>query len=297
MTKHLLFSGLILLMACPTPPTPNNSPNSTPGNNSASTQNGNNGGNGGQNAGNKGAQNPQPKGTPPGEPAEGDQGDKGEQGNQGEQGNGEKQANNQVGNPDGPPPGSVPSAPNENGEQPMENQELKVPSDEEMEKDGSIMGVFNDLGGQDLPAQYTQKTVEGMDHITLSGTITCKGEGCDTALILRITPSFQPSEKDGPLSEELKMEEGGTITSTEITKGGGKYTVKVPKSDGSVVLELLMDEDDDGKASMGEKFVIYEGGGGIPINADRSDLNFEFAPVNLKAPLGGAKPPGNGDAQ
>ena len=290
MTKPLLFSGLMLLMACPTPPTPNNSPNSTPGNNASTTPNGNNGG---QNAGNNGSQNPPPQGDQANQGGQANQGEKGEKG----QANGEKAGNNQVGNPDGPPPGSVDSDPNENGEKPMENQELKVPSDEEMEKDGSIMGVFNDLGGKDLPAQYTQKTVEGMDYVTLSGTITCKGDGCDTALILRITPSFQPSEKDGPLSEDLKMEEGGTITSTEITKGGGKYTVKVPKSDASVVLELLMDEDDDGKASMGEKFVIYEGGGGIPISEDRSDLNFEFAPVNLKAPLGGAKPPGNGDSQ
>ena len=85
---------------------------------------------------------------------------------------------------------------------------------------------------------------------------------------------------------------GGTITSKDIGKGGGDYEVLVPKGDGAIVIELLLDEDADGKASLGEKFVIYEGGGGIPIDADRPDINFEFSPVNLKAPLGGAKPPG-----
>ena len=182
-------------------------------------------------------------------------------------------------------------------EQPVEKEELTVPSDEDIEKDGSIMGIFNDLGGQDLPPQYTQKSVSNMEHITLSGTITCKGDECDVPFVLRITPSFQPTEDDGPLSENLKMEEGGTITSTNLTRGGGDYTIKVPKSNGRVVLELLLDADDDGKASMGEKFVIYEGGGGIPIDQDRSDIDFQFSPANLKAPLGGAKPPGDNGPQ
>jgi len=272
MTKPLLLTSLLFLMACPTPPTPNNTPNSTPGSNASPTPPSNN------NGGNQAGQNTQvgQQGNPPG-------------GNGGPVNGGG--SGNENGNPDGPPPGAQ-AAPGEGGDQPQENQELKVPSDEEVEKDGSIMGVFNDLGGQDLPPQYTQKSVSGMDHVTLSGKITCKGEGCDAPFVLRITPSFQPSEEDGPLSADMKMEEGGTITSTEVTRGGGDYSIKVPKGNGRVVLELLIDEDGDGKASMGEKFVIYEGGGGIPIDADRPDINFEFSPVNLKAPLGGAKPPG-----
>ncbi len=285
MTKPLLFTGLLILMACPTPPTPNNSPNSTPGSNAAPTPGGNNGGPTAGQQGNQGNQG----GTPPNNP-------NGNQGNQGGQPPGGGEAN-QTGNPDGPPPGSVAAGPGEAAEQPMENQELKVPSDEDIEKDGSIMGVFNDLGGQDLPAQFTQKSVERMKHVTLSGTITCDGEGCDMPFVLRITPSFQPTEEDGPLSDNLKGEGGGIITSTEITRGGGEYAIKVPKSESNVVLELLMDEDGDGKASIGEKFVIYEGGGGIPVNEDRKDIDFQFAPVNLKAPLGGAKPPGGGPDQ
>lgn len=291
MTKPLLFTGLLMLMACPTPPTPNNSPNSTPGSNAAPTPSGNNGAmNSGQQGnpdgqGNQGGQAPTPNGS---------QGN-GNQGGQPPSGGGG--GANQTGNPDGPPPGSVAAGPGEAEEKPMENQELKVPSDEDIEKDGSIMGVFNDLGGQDLPAQFTQKSVERMKHVTLSGKITCDGEGCDVPFVLRITPSFQPTEEDGPLSENLKGEGGGIITSTEIARGGGEYSIKVPKSESNVVLELLMDEDGDGKASIGEKFVIYEGGGGIPINEDRKDIDFQFAPVNLKAPLGGAKPPGGGPDQ
>ena len=155
------------------------------------------------------------------------------------------QGGNQGGNPDGPPPGTIATGPGEGDGQPGENQELTVPSDEDIEKDGSIMGVFNDLGGQDLPPQYTQKSVENMDHVTISGNITCKGDECDVPFVLRITPSFQPTEEDGPLSENLKMEEGGTITSASISRGGGAYSIKVPKSNGRVVLELLLDADDD----------------------------------------------------
>ncbi len=287
MTKPLLFTGLLMLMACPTPPTPNNSPNSTPGSNVAPTPGGNNQAQAPNNGPSNGSGNNQgggEQGNPPGNNGGGTPG----QNNGGE-------ANNQGGNPDGPPPGTEGSGPGEgDGQiQPVENQELTIPSDEDIEKDGSIMGVFNDLGGQDLPPQYTQKSVEGMDHVTISGNITCKGDECDVPFVLRITPSFQPTEEDGPLSENLKIEEGGTITSASISRGGGAYSINVPKSNGRVVLELLLDADDDGKASMGEKFVIYEGGGGIPIDEDRKDINFQFSPANLKAPLGGAKPPGD----
>lgn len=288
MTKPILFTGLLMLMACPTPPTPNNSPNSTPGSNAAPTPGGNNGP----------SQNNQGQNNAPGQNNNGP-GNAGQ--NNGGPGNGTPDngngANNQGGNPDGPPPGTVAQGPGEGDGQPGENQELTVPSDEDIEKDGSIMGVFNDLGGQELPPQYTQKSVEAMDHVTISGNITCKGDECDVPFVLRITPSFQPSEEDGPLSENLKMEEGGTITSASISRGGGDYEIKVPKSNGRVVLELLLDQDDDGKASMGEKFVIYEGGGGIPVDEDRADIDFQFSPANLKAPLGGAKPPGDNGPQ
>ena len=55
MTKPFFFTGLLMLMACPTPPTPNNSPNSTPGSNVAPTPGGNNQGpnNGPNNGANK----------------------------------------------------------------------------------------------------------------------------------------------------------------------------------------------------------------------------------------------------
>ena len=289
MTKPLLFTGLLMLMACPTPPTPNNSPNSTPGSNVAPTPGGNNqapnNGPGGPGNGPGNNQGGGEQGNPPGNNGGGTP----EQNNEGE-------ANNQGGNPDGPPPGTVLADPTpvEGDEQmpPVENEELTIPADEDIEKDGSIMGVFNDLGGQDLPPQYTQKSVAGMDHVTISGNITCKGDECDVPFILRITPSFQPTEEDGPLSENLKVEEGGTITSASISRGGGAYSINVPKSNGRVVLELLLDADDDGKASMGEKFVIYEGGGGISIDEDHKNIDFQFSPANLKAPLGGAKPPG-----
>lgn len=268
--RPLLMASLLTLMACPTPPTPNNSPNSTPSNNAAPQPN--NSGNGGPTAqgGNGNAGGPPVNGAP----------------NNGGADN--------PGQPQGGPPVAGNPTLGENAE-PIVDQELKVPSDEEIEKDGSIMGVFNDLGGQEIPAQYTQASVKSMDHVTLAGTITCNGDGCDVPFILRITPSFQPSEENGPLSETMGKENpnvGGTITSKEIGKGGGDYEILVPKDDGSVVIELLMDEDGDGKASLGEKFVIYEGGGGIGINTDRTDLNFEFSPKKLKAPLGGAKPPG-----
>ena len=258
MSRTLLFASLLTLMACPTPPEPNNSPNSTP-KNAAPT-------------GNNETVKTAPNSPPP----------KGGDGTVNPPAGGPNDAKGEVGGPQGQGQPTPPEG----------EEELKVPSDDEIEKDGSIMGVFNDLGGQELPPDFTQSSVESMEHVSLSGTITCNGEGCDTAFVLRITPSFQPTESDGPLSDTLKQQEGGTITSKEISRGGGEYTILAPKKTNNVVLELLLDDDGDGKASMGEKFVIYEGGGGISLTKDRTDLNFQFTPKALKAPLGGAKPQG-----
>ena len=266
MSRTLLFASLLTLMACPTPPEPNNSPTGTPNSNPGP----NNGNNANNTAGNNVPTAPPPKG---GEGGEG--------------------ANSAPGNiPDGKPTGGPASPPSDDSQltPPDGEEELKEPSEEDMEKDGSILGVFNDMGDKELPPKYTQSSVESLDHVTLAGTITCKGDGCDTNFVLRITPSFKPTSSDGPLSDTMKQQEGGTITSKEIQRGGGQYTILVPKSDDSVVLELLLDEDENGKASAGEKFVIYEGGGGISLSKDSMGLNFQFSPKDMKAPLGGAMP-------
>lgn len=273
-----IFFGLLVLLStgCPTPPTPQQT-----GNNATPSGNG---GNGGGNMGNQ-PNNPQgqnnsggPVGKPPG--ADGDA-----QNNPGPPSNPQKTPDGQeilVG-----PGGIAPEAGADSLQQPEAG--LTVPSDAEIEKDGSIMGVFNDLGGQDLPAKYTQDAIASMTHVTLSGKISCNGSGCDYPYVLRVTPSFIPSQENGPLSENLLKKEGGMITSKKL-KGAGDFSIVVPKSDTKVVLELLIDEDSDGAVSLGEKFVIYEGGGGISLDSDKSGVNFAFSPANLNAPLGGAKP-------
>ena len=274
-----IFFGLLVLLStgCPTPPTPQQTGNnSTPSNGG-----GNGGGNGGQQNNPQGQNNsggPGPVGKPPG--TEGDA-----QNNPGPPSNPQKAPDGQeilVG-----PGGIAPEAGADSLQQPEAG--LTVPSDAEIEKDGSIMGIFNDLGGQDLPPKYTQDAIASMTHVTLSGTITCTGSGCENSYVLRVTPSFIPSQENGPLSENLLKQEGGMITSKKL-KTAGDFSIVVPQSDAKVVLELLIDEDNDGKVSLGEKFVIYEGGGGIGLDSDKSGLNFAFSPANLNAPLGGAKP-------
>ena len=52
-------------------------------------------------------------------------------------------------------------------------------------------------------------------------------------------------------------------------------------------MELLLDQDQDGKASKGESFVIYEGGGGIELSKDQSDITFKFHPKIMTAPPAG----------
>lgn len=289
-----LFFGLLVLLStgCPTPPTPQQTGNNSTTSNGGNAGNaGNPGGNGGANAGGNGGNGGNQPNNPPGQNNQGGPGPVGKPpGAEGD--TNPNQPNNPQKNPNGEdvligPSGITPDG----GENSLQQPEavLTIPSDAEIEKDGSIMGVFNDLGGQDLPAKYTQDAIASMTHVTLSGKISCNGSGCDYPYVLRVTPSFIPSQENGPLSENLLKKEGGMITSKKL-KGAGDFSIVVPKSDTKVVLELLIDEDSDGAVSLGEKFVIYEGGGGISLDSDKSGVNFAFSPANLNAPLGGAKP-------
>ena len=134
------------------------------------------------------------------------------------QGNG-RGLNNQGANPDGPPPGTMATGPVDANEQPVEKEELTFHQMKILKK-MVLSWVFSMISEVKTYLHNTPEKCSNMDHVTLSGTITCKGDECDVPFVLRITPSFQPTEEDGPLSENLKMEEGGTITAN-MTRGGG----------------------------------------------------------------------------
>lgn len=175
---------------------------------------------------------------------------------------------------------------NENLER-IEEATLVKPNDGESEGDGSTIGMYSDITNANKILQ-TQAQVKEEEYITLSGKVTCDGDKCDTAFILRLTPFIMPTKDNNPLSEKSEpSKDSFAIVTEKRVKNNKAFTLIAPKSDKKIVLELLLDQDKDGKASQGESFVIYEGAGGIDLSKDRSDIDFKFNPKTMNAPSSG----------
>jgi len=264
MKNFLLTSLSLLLLGCPTPPDPTS-------NNQAQNQN-----------------NPKA---------------------QGQNQNNQPAAGNQGNAPQGP---KGPQGPG-NPQTPTQNTLLPPENDEEL-ADGAIIGLFNETGGMEPPPRYSQEAIKEQEHITISGSIECKGDDCDKPMLIRITPftapdmengkpkdpeyqgeqalSDEPGEKLPEDEEAIQGIQDGVITQAKITDAKS-FSVLTLQSDNPVVLELIIDANDDNSPSPGEKFVIYEGGGGLMPNKDISDIEFKFSSDAVKAPLGGTRSPEN----
>jgi hypothetical protein len=226
---------------------------------------------------------------------------------------------NSGGNEKGSPPenGKDGTPPPENGE-PLqdlppenldENQEkieaatLVKPAEGSNDGDGSTIGVYANAAKANNVLQ-TQKQIEKGEYVTISGQITCEGNKCDSDFVLRLTPFMIPTKDNNPLSQmpEQAISKDTTsnpglvidtnnndfsILTEKRVKNSKAFTILAPKSDQKIILELLLDENKDGKASDGESFVIYEGGGGIELSKDQSDISFKFHPKTMNAPPAG----------
>jgi len=272
--KFQLLCLSFLLTACPTPPDPNQS---TKNNGPANVGGPNNNG-GMQN--NPGA----PQGSP-GNPGQAQGDGKGTPPPQGE----ENGADNL-----GAPPGSADNAPSQGT---MAEMERTPPEDGQAEGDGSAMFIFYGEV-EEGEVRYPQSEIKdsGKDYVTLSGSISCSGEGsdCGSDMFIQVTPFQKPTEDNNPLANPEKStvtdeELLGTITTVEV-KNDSDFEILVYKGDSRVVLGLVLDANGDGKTNEGEKFVIYEGGGGISLSENKKDIQFKFSPKNMNGPIGMPNP-------
>lgn len=167
---------------------------------------------------------------------------------------------------------------------------LVKPEAGEEEGDGSAIGMYNDIVNANNVLQ-TQDEIKKGEHITLSGKITCNGDKCTSDLILRMTSFVMPTENNNPISQKPEKSEQPNASIEILTEksvnNNDTFSILAPKSDQKVVLELLLDQDKNGKASQGESFVIYEGGGGIELLKDLGAIEFKFNPRDMEAPLSG----------
>ncbi len=182
------------------------------------------------------------------------------------------------GAPDGgfsaPPPGGY--HPEMKGGYPTENKMI----------DQSIIIRINESGNGDPPPKATQIQIKEQEHVTLSGSIKCKGDDCSSPMVLRVVPFLELKPGDPPPSGDM----GGIITTKNLS-GLGKYSIIVPKSKSAVVLELLVDNNQDGMPSNGERLAVLEQGGKIVPSKSVSDLNLDCSNRTIEGPMGGPLSP------
>ena len=289
--KSFLYSSLLFLAACPTPP--ENVPGATTGQNSNGGPNGQpgqggpdggpNGGQGGPDGGPNG-QPGGPDGGPNGQPGQGgpdggpnagqggpdggpNAGQGGPDGGQpGEQGGPDGGANagqpGEQGGPDAQAGGSdaQPQEGGPDGGQYPEGEE--APTEGAGLVEGSILIKVDQPPPTDQAAQYTQEDITAKTHVTLSGQATC---GCSDNLILRINKFLAPNSK--PSKDDL-------ITVKKID-GEGAFSIVVPKDENPIAIELLVDQNGDGLPSRGERFAVIEQGGKMLPSSDITDLSLD----------------------
>jgi hypothetical protein len=134
---------------------------------------------------------------------------------------------------------------------------------------------------QATAAQFTQEALADVDHVTFSGMVTC--DDCGETLVLRATEQFDPNSN--PAEGELPE----AITSLAVT-AGATYSLLLPRSTSSMVMELVRDSNGDESATDGEWFGVNDGQGANSADQDRSGLDLNVTQcTDDAAPTAGAQ--------
>ena len=150
----------------------------------------------------------------------------------------------------------------------------------------SILIKINESGQENSNVLFTQDQLVNKKTVSLQGRILCEGDACDDTMVMRILP-FQELD----LGEEMEpSEEDGKITSKQLFKTG-EYSILVPKSDKAVVIELLVDSDNNGVPSPGERMAVLEQGGKIIPNKNIVKLDLDVSDRDIEGPMGGPLSP------
>ena len=138
----------------------------------------------------------------------------------------------------------------------------------------------------------SQEQVAAGEHVTLSGTAVCTD--CTGTLLVRVqqfidAPSGAGEEEPPP--PDPSIDAPGPLTTVALTEAGA-FSVKVPKGDGKVVVELLVDEDGNNSPSKGERMAMYDGGPeGIVPSADANGIRLDATDRDWEPPKAGGPPP------
>ena len=143
----------------------------------------------------------------------------------------------------------------------------------------SLLIIVKRIPSEPAKPQNSQDELSNEKHVTFSGSATCGG--CTDPLLLRVVRFIGPNAE--PTDNDL-------ITQKSLSEG--PFSILIPKGDDSVALELLVDSDNTGSPSVGERFAVIEMGGQLIPSANKTDLSldatdrkpFEQAPIPNGSP-------------
>ena len=84
--------------------------------------------------------------------------------------------------------------------------------------------------------------------------------------------------------------DSGVVT-TKVLSKKGDYTILVPKSKVAVIIEVLVDRNEDGLPTPGERMAVLDRGGQIVPYKDLKDLNLDVTNRKIEGPMGGPLSP------
>jgi len=138
----------------------------------------------------------------------------------------------------------------------------------------------------------SQEQVAAAEHITLSGTAVCTD--CTGTLLVRVQQFMEAPDGTGeeePPPPDPNVEAPGPLTTVTLTEAGA-FSIKVPKGDGKVVIELLLDEDGNGMPSKGERMAMHDGGPeGLVPSGDADGIRLDASDRDWEPPKPGGPPP------
>jgi hypothetical protein len=131
--------------------------------------------------------------------------------------------------------------------------------------DGEVPSLQDD----GLSSDEAQAKVKEGPHITLSGEIVC--ESCKGKLLFNVSPFEDPDggDKDKP-EKTLEFH-------PVLLDGAGTFSVAVPKYAGKIVIEVLDDQDGNGRPSAGEPFAVLHEQGKIAGRKSHTGLTVDFS--------------------
>ena len=155
--------------------------------------------------------------------------------------------------------------------------------------EGARGGTFTVQAVKDAPEQPTeggmssseaQALVKEGPHITLSGEILCTS--CKGSLVLNVSPFQDPEGGDTKApNKQLQFQ-------SVLLDGPGAFNVAVPKYAGKLVIEVLDDQDGNGRPSPGEPFAVLHEHGKIGGRKSHTGLTVDFSQTPPPPPNGAA---------